>query len=58
MEKREGRKERKQAEKHQAKVPSPLELPRVTCDGQSPVGYKYPLINILLLLTKVYIFIV
>lgn len=45
-------KERKQEEMHQAKIPSPAGAHGIPCDRQSPVGSKYPLIKILLLLAR------
>ena len=46
------RRERKQEEVHQAKIPSPAGAPGIACGRQSPVGSKYPLIKILLLLAR------
>lgn len=46
------RRERKQEEMHQAKIPSPAGAFGIPCDRRSPVGFKYPLIKILLLLAR------
>lgn len=49
------RRERKQEEMHQAKIPSLAGAPGIPCDRWSPVGSKYPLIKILLLLARAFV---